>query len=228
MRAAFPYYIQGLLRPRVRLRQPFRLAASDVTSRLLSGGRRTRAPTIRRSSGCYAFLQDRGDLCRSRSKGSTTGRVPRSEGRVLCADPPPQAAEAPKSQPWPSGGHHSSRHATPARRLQGGVLEGRLGASAWPGPGEQGSGGVEEAARRGRRHRGASLAEEESLSGRGSAGPAPLGGLGLLGSAGRRPELPPGPPGSPGAGRRRWGARRKEAALPSSPRSLPELALFNF
>lgn len=51
MRAAFPYYIQGLLRWQVHLRQRFRLAACAVTSRLLWGGRRIRAPTIHRSSG---------------------------------------------------------------------------------------------------------------------------------------------------------------------------------
>ncbi|MEJ1276135.1 hypothetical protein NN561_007038 [Cricetulus griseus] len=64
--------------------------------------------------------------------------------------------------------------AMPRPTTPGGVLKGLAGTSAWSGPGEQGSCVVEEALRRGRCHRGAWLPEEELLSGRGSAGPAPL------------------------------------------------------
>lgn len=117
MRAAFSYYVQGLLRRRVNLRQ--RCRRPHAMSRPGFSGWEE-GPTIDRSSGRYAgapltFLQGRRGLCASRSGGARQpgGLLP-AMAQCSCADPPPPAAEAPKGQARPSGGCHSSRRATPA------------------------------------------------------------------------------------------------------------------
>lgn len=57
------------------------------------------------------FVQSHRGLCSSSSERSfRVGPLP-GMAECSCADPPPQAAEAPKGQPWLSGGRHSSRHA---------------------------------------------------------------------------------------------------------------------
>ena len=61
---------------------------------------------------------------------------PAAMAECSCSDPPPQAAEAPKAQPWPSGGCHSSRHATLAATFEA-SSKAWLGLLGGPGPGER-------------------------------------------------------------------------------------------
>lgn len=61
--------------------------------------------------GPLTFVQSYRGLCSSSFERSfRVGPLP-GMAECSCADPPPQAAEAPKGQPWLSGGRHSSRHA---------------------------------------------------------------------------------------------------------------------
>lgn len=158
MRAAFSYYIQGLLRRRGNLRQRFRLAACDVTSRLLSGGRGTPRPYDRSFLPlCWprlTSLQGRRGLCSSKSEGSTR-RSPPSDGRVFLRRPAASGCRGPQGPilafGWPSffPPSHARPHLEMSSKAWLGLLHG-------PGPGERGGGGrwMEEAVRRGRRHRG--------------------------------------------------------------------------
>ena len=134
LRAAFSYYIQSLLRRRGNLRQRFRLAACDVKSRLLSGGRGTPRPYDRSFLPlCWTaltFLQGRRGLCSSKSEGST-GRSPPSDGRVFRRRPAASGCRGPQGPIL----------ALPRSPAPGDVLEGLAGASPRAGPGEQGAGG---------------------------------------------------------------------------------------
>lgn len=85
--------------------------------------------------------------------------------------------------------------AAPRPPAAGEVLEGLVGASPRPGPGEQGPDGVEEAVRRGRRHRGASSAGERAAAGSRSAGRAAAVRAQVPGVRGTETEAVPGPPG---------------------------------
>lgn len=62
-----------------------------------------------------------------------------------------------------------------------------------------------ETVRRGRRHRGPSLAGEGALQDRGSAGSAAAVRARAPGVRRTETKAAPGPPGSPGGGRRPWG-----------------------
>lgn len=143
LRAAFSYYIQGLLRRRGNLRQRFRLAACDVTSRLLSGGRGTPRPYDRSFLPlCWTrltSLQGRRGLCSSKSEGST-GRSSPSEGRVFLRRPAASGCRGPQGPilafGWPPffPPCHARRQLEMSSKASLGLLHG-------PGPGEQRDGG---------------------------------------------------------------------------------------
>lgn len=142
LRAAFSYYIQSLLRRRGNLRQRFRLAACDVKSRLLSGGRGTPRPYDRSFLPlCWTaltFLQGRRGLCSSKSEGST-GRSPPSDGRVFRRRPAASGCRGPQGPilafEWPPffPPCHARRHQEMSSKAWLGLLHG-------PGPGD-GAGG---------------------------------------------------------------------------------------
>lgn len=158
MRAAFSYYIH---RPStaaaVSLRQHFRLAACGRRVSASLGWKEDPRPSNRSFfsplfRAPFTFVQAHRGLCSSRSECSSMGGPLPAMAECSRADPPPQAAEAPKGQPWPSGGRHSFRHTTgDARRHPETSWKAWLGLLGGPVPGEQGAGGVLEVARRGRR-----------------------------------------------------------------------------
>lgn len=207
MRAAFSYYIH---RPStaaaVRLRQHFRLAAS-VSASLgwkddpRPSNRSFFSPLFRAP---LTFVQAHRGLCSSRSECSSMGGALPAMAECSCADPPPQAAEAPKGQPWPSGGRHSFRHATLAATRSrpgrpgwgfsvGPSLESRPPVESWRPR-------AETAAIQAHRWQGKSRCKIAAWPGRWLPR-----GFGLLAFAGWGPRLLPGPPGSPGTGRGRGG-----------------------
>lgn len=163
------------------------------------------------------FLQDRRGLIHPGPRARQSGGSLPAMAEGSCADPPPQAAEAPKGQPWPSGGPILS--AMPRPPTPGEVMEDLPGASLWARPWRAGVRWGQ-----GGRARGSPPSRRFAGGGRVAVG-SRLGRAGARAPRVRRTqtEAAPGPPGSPGAGRRRWGAGRKEATVPSSPRSLPEL-----
>lgn len=206
MRAAFSYYIQGLLGGGEIFASvsDWPLAMSRPVFSRVEGG--PRGPTIDRSSR-YAGLGSPP----SRAVEASVHPSPRAQqggplpemAECSCADAPPQAAEALKGQPWPSGGRHSFRHATLAHTWRCPRRPG-WGFSTGPAP-ESGGRWMEEAVLRGRRHRGPWLAGEGSLQDRGSAGSAAAGRARASGVRRMETKAALGPPGSPGAGRRPWG-----------------------
>lgn len=233
MRAAFSYYIH---RPSPATAFPMgRVRLSRLGSSRVEG--RPARPSDRsflspRFGAPLTFVQAHRGFCSSRSACSATGGPSRpllarpgpAMAERSCSDPPPpQAAEAPKAQPRPSGGRRSFRHATLAATFEA-SSKAWLGLLRGPDPGERGErgagGAVEAAAIRAHRWQGKSRRGMAAWPGRWLPR-----GRGLLASAGEGPRLLPGPPppGSPGAGRGREGPGAKKAAPPSSLRSQPEL-----
>lgn len=128
---------------RVNLRQLFQLAACHVISRLLSCGRKSRTPIINPSSLHYEGHSSPSSRTMETSvvpglRALQPGCSLPAMARCSCTDPPPQAIEDLRGQPWPSFCHYSFCHATPAN-IGGMSSKAWLGLHHGPSPGEQGS-----------------------------------------------------------------------------------------
>lgn len=118
MRAAFSYYIQGLLRRRANLRQRFRLAAYDVSFRLLSveGDPAPPGPNLPPAAmrGSAHLPPGPSRPHSSRSAGSSIGWFAPSDGRGFLRRSTASGCRGPEGPTLAFGWPHSVRHATPA------------------------------------------------------------------------------------------------------------------